>query len=205
MTKEQFIQYINSFPEMVTFFDQEGHMHTIQEWHQWTFNGSPPSPNAITQNFSLNETKFKQDLAQYGKLNVCVELMFLLQAIRFELGEAITITSFNRNEAKQAELQKNPNYKAAGTSPHVYFMAADIVPASVIKAKTTADKTRAIKAAAERIWPIIRKRGGRMGVDQYIANGQHFIHIDMCPVFFGPGKLINEGAMPPPWKISQRW
>lgn len=163
----------------------DGSYITLEQWQKkYGLSG-----NQIGKYFSLREQRFQDDLGLYGELIVCEPLMRLLDFIREDVGHALTINSFNRDEKKQEQL-KEDGFRAATVSPHVYKVAADID--TITKEQTRAMARRAIELGKKN--NIIC----RVGSEQYIAQGQTFVHVDVAPMYYGVGKPF-EAKCPHPY------
>ena len=173
-----------------------------------------PHPTApkLGKFFSANERKFQDDLRRYGSLIVCEELIQVLDSFREEVGEVVTVTSFNRDDKKQAELNDNPAYKAATYSPHVVKLAADITTASLIALATEPRLRKVLITIMTNYYVPTLKRVAkelgiriRIGYKQYLDNGQQFIHLDVCPEYFGKGHIWYDRPHPSPWGQEITW
>ncbi len=173
--------------ENVHVLTTEGTYITLEEWQErYGISG-----NQIGKFFSLRERRFQDDLELYGTLVVCEPLMRVLDALREDVGHPLHINSFNRDQAKQMRL-KQAGFRTATNSPHVVKMAADVDTFSV-------EQTRALARRAIEVG----KRLGisvRVGSEDYIAIGQSFVHIDVCPMYFKPGKPFHNVAHPFAWQ-----
>lgn len=150
----------------------------------------------IAKHFSYTEPKFTQDIQDYDELIVCEPLMMLLDAVREAKGMPIFINSFNRDKAKQESLHER-GYKAAIFSPHVAKMAADVD--TLNDAETVYIANLALGCAK------LMGIRARVGFKQYMENGQSFVHIDVCPEYYAPGKPFNHIFHPPAWETEMSW
>ena len=142
------------------------------------------------------DRKLAQDLPEYGELIICEPLMRWMDAFREEVGEPVHVNSFNRSRAKQLALIK-AGYKAALVSPHEKKMAVDIDTRSVGQTRTYA---RIARTVAKRLNIKIR-----IGSETYIKNGQTFIHVDVCPEYFGIGEPYEHQSHPIHWENESNW
>lgn len=167
---------------------------SLSEWQK--LYGLQVGSFQIGHNFSAKEPKFQEDLANYGVLYVNELLIRVLDAAREKWGRPLIVNSFNRNAEKQAAL-KAQGLKAATHSPHVVYLAADIDTNSVQESRGLA---KIIRAAAVQLGIKIR-----IGVEQYISVGQTFVHVDVCPEYYGPGKPRASHPHPAAWNEPIKW
>ena len=150
----------------------------------------------ITKNFSASEKRFQEDIVLYGECNICIPLFDVLQRYRELKGKPVNINSLNRDRKKQQALLKQ-GFRAAKVSPHEYFLAADI---------DTADAAETVSSV-----PIMRQASKEVGVkirigwQDYIKGGQSFIHVDVCPEYFGKNKIWNHVPHPVQWENENEW
>lgn len=148
----------------------------------------------ISKNFSLEgDGKLK---SPSGIFLMSETLIDLLQAFRENLGKPVVINSGFRTQQDQNELIKN-NSGAAKVSPHVHGMAVDIDTTSFEQSKQYAALLR--KTAAQKGIKI------RIGLMQYIKLGSTFVHVDVCPEYFGHKKPYSGGIFPKEWKTERSW
>ena len=95
----------------------------------------------------------------------------------------------------QALIQQG--FRAAKVSPHEFFLAADV---------DTADAADTINSV-----PIMREAAKELGIkvrigwQDYMKQGQSFIHVDVCPEYFGKGKVWNHVTHPVQWESVSEW
>lgn len=150
------------------------------------------SGDQIGKYFRLRERRFSLDLELYGALHVCEPLMYVMDLTRKRWGRPIIVNSFNRNEAKQAELRA-AGLRAAVTSPHVVYLAADLDTTSK---EETRELAHTLLQAARDL-----KIKVRIGYTQYLAEGSTFVHVDVCPEYYAPGSPRHEQPHPSAWEI----
>jgi len=143
--------------------------------------------DTLSANFRVSEFECE------GELLLSEILIDYIQTIRYRWGKSIKINSGYRSEKKQKAL-KAQGYKTAANSPHVVGMAADLDTTS--KAETEALFALIRQLAAAGKWDI------RIGYKQYLAAGQTFIHLDVCPSYYAKGKPLHETPHPQAWEIS---
>lgn len=173
---------------------RDGSSVSLDDWQKKY--GLHVGSDNIGKHFSLDEDRFKADIKLYGELVVNELLITVLDAFREEVGVPVTLNSFNRDIAHQLELKKK-GFKAATTSPHVVKMAADI------DTKSPEQTREWVKVLLE----VGRKLGIsiRVGYEQYLAAGQTFIHVDVCPEYYGKGKPFSKHQHPPVWESKITW
>lgn len=165
----------------------QGNYITLEEWQK---KYEIPE-GKVGKFFSLREQRFQDDIVLYKTLVICEPLMRVLDALREDVGHALHLNSFNRDQTKQNQLKKD-GFRAATYSPHVVKMAADVDTITIEQSRALAK--RAIEVAKKLGIPI------RVGVEEYIPKGQTFIHIDVTPVYFRPGKPFANVDHPKAWE-----
>lgn len=168
---------------------------SLEEWQKEY--GLEVGSTQIGRNFSYTERKFALDLKEYGMLVVCAPLMKVMDAYREAANEAVNVNAYNRNEAKQQALIDSGNRGAASTSPHVYKLAVD---ADTRDAEHTKKNVPILKQAARALGIPIR-----VGWKSYAAEGKSFIHFDVCPLYYAPGRPRHNEPHPPVWEIENEW
>lgn len=146
--------------------------------------------------FSLREKRFSKDIELFGGLVICCPLMRLMDEYRSLLGKPVSINSFNRTEEYQEELRRR-GFKAAKNSPHVVKMAADI---NTHSKKQTEEGVLVLRKAAKKLGIKCR-----IGWRQYMNAGSTFIHVDVCPMYYAPGKPFHGNDHPKVWEIETEW
>lgn len=147
----------------------------------------------IGEYFSCTEKKFKQDLADYGKLYVSELLIRVADEVRRRWGKPLCVNSFNRNDAKQAAL-KASGARAATTSPHVVYLAMDLDTTSV-------EESRKLAALILKVGKELGIKV-RVGFEDYIAEGQTFVHFDVTPEYYGKGRPRCKTPHPKAWEVA---
>lgn len=160
--------------------------------------GLPVGSTMIGLCFSYEESKFQQDLKDYGKLIVCAPLIKVIDKYRELIRESVTINSFNRSAQKQEQLRL-AGFRAAKTSPHEEKMAADCD--TVSESDTLKKKEKMLEAGSLLKIPI------RVGFQQYLDNDpqQTFIHVDVCPLYYAPGRPRHSDPHPIQWEKQITW
>lgn len=167
---------------------------TLEQW-QLRY-GLKAGSSQIGKYFDATESKFAEDIQRYKQLVVNEPLMRLMDHFRETLNKPVSVNSYNRDEKKQAELSSK-GFESAKYSPHVVKMAVDIDT-------TSPDQSRS--------WGMIMKRcaielgiKARVGVELYIKKKQTFIHVDVCPEYYAPGKPFNKNFHPVQWEKVITW
>lgn len=178
----------------ITVILKSGQIITLPEWQK--VRGY--TDTQIGRYFSYTEPRFAKDLQLYGKLVLNEMLMDLLDRYRELLGEPVYLNSFNRNQEKQDQLHKD-GHKAATVSPHVHFMAADCPAMSI---PDVHKKVELFRQAAKDLNMAIR-----IGYRTYYTGKpvSTFVHVDVCPEFFAPGKPYNGQKHPWEWEVVCEW
>ena len=150
----------------------------------------------IGKYFSVSESRFQEDIRLYGEVVICDLLFRVLNRYRELKGEPVKLNSLNRDRKKQEQLLKD-GFRAAKTSPHEYFLAADV---------DTKDQSDTILSV-----PIMRQAAKDLGIkvrigwQDYLKAGQSFIHVDVCPEYFGKGKVWSQNSHPVQWSTQNEW
>jgi hypothetical protein len=186
-----------------------GEYINLDAWQQKY--GLPVGSDQIGKHFSLQESRFRRDIDEYGKLIVSEPLMIVADKVRELWGHPISFSSFNRNEKKQAELRADPatRHLRAETSPHVVKLAADADMA------TRADVlafVQVLRQAADQVHVMIR-----IGYKEYLKQSEKveaetgeketwtFVHFDVCPEYYRKGRVWHGDPHPIPWEFEIVW
>jgi hypothetical protein len=180
--------------EKVKVVLRDGSEITLPEWQK--MYGLTPYSNSIGKYFSLSEVRFERDLEIYGELVVNELLMMVLDGFREAVDVPVCLNSFNRNKERQAELRKEVK-GAAKYSPHEVKLAADI---DTEDEHQTREWVKTLKQVASILGIKIR-----IGYKQYLEDGSTFIHVDVCPEYFAPGKPWNKTFHPVQWEREIEW
>lgn len=149
----------------------------------------------IGKYFSYRESRFMQDIEEYDQLVVCAPLMIVLDQYREFKGRYVKVNSYNRTEEKQQSLRER-GFRAAKFSPHVVKMAADVD--TYTRKETIEDANLILEASEMHQIPV------RLGFAKYLEIGQTFIHVDVCPFYYGPGGALHQsGDYPAVWEYKQ--
>jgi hypothetical protein len=203
---------------------RDGSQIRLSDWQ--SLYGLRPYSNNIGRHFSLTEAKFAQDLNDYGELIVHELVMRVLDAYREAMNQPVPVNSFNRSKAKQVELTAH-GYRTATFSPHEvhkendkFLHGATAVDADTpgiddlkknrpdvsrdelwkVAVKINRESVRILKEVANKLKIIIR-----IGNEEYLEKGQTFIHFDVAPEFYAPGKPWNKFPHPAAWEKKTTW
>lgn len=207
--------------EKVKVMLRDGSMVPLSNWQERY--GLTLNSNQIGKYFSVSESRFQRDIVDYGELVVNEFLIRVLDGYRQAIGHPVIINSFNRNEVKQAQLRKG-GFRAALHSPHVVKLAADVdTPGYLDLAqkhgynavlRTAELEKQLVKEAAQINYEsaITMKQVAnalnikvRIGHKQYLKVGQTFIHVDVCPEYYAPGKPFHHIDHPLAWEEQITW
>lgn len=180
--------------DKVFILKPDGSEITLAQWQQE--NGYEVGSARIAKHFWFTESKFMQDIQDYGKLVVCELLMKVADKYRDMKSAPVRVNSFNRSKAKQQKLL-NGGFKAAAVSPHEFFLAID---ADTDTEQETRLNAAMIREAAKQLGIKVR-----IGFEQYLADKMTFIHFDVCPEYFAKGKPWHHIKHPVQWEIENQW
>lgn len=185
---------VNKHHTKVFVLKPDGSEIPIAQWQQE--NGYEVGSAHIAKHFWFTESKFMQDIQDYGKLVVCELLMKIADKYRDMKSAPVRVNSFNRSKAKQQKLLKG-GFKAAAVSPHEYFLAMD---ADTDTEQETRLNAAMIREAAKQLGIKVR-----IGFEQYLADKMTFIHFDVCPEYFAKGKPWHHIKHPIQWETENQW
>lgn len=123
-------------------------------------------------------------------------LIQVMDQARILKGAALNVNSLSRTPARQKELIAEGK-RAAAKSPHVVYMAADLDTVSVDDTKKLVDY---LKQSAKMLGYKIR-----IGWRKYIPDGNTFVHVDVCPEYYAPGKPYHNNPHPIEWETIMEW
>lgn len=198
----------------VIIVKRDGTEETLEQW-QLRYGLEVGSDN-IGVFFSLREDKFQQNLRDYGVLVVNELLIRFMDGYRAMTDVPTVVNAFNRNDAKQQAL-RHSGFRAATYSPHVVKMAGDLDTPGIDDLKEEFPKLskselweRAVKINRHRVElakQVSKKLGIkiRIGSEQYLKDGNTFIHVDVCPEYYAPGKPFHDQKHPVQWESELRW
>ena len=171
-----------------TIITKQGEFIPLNQWQ--ALYGLEVGSNKIGRHFSIGEAAIHDG----GKISELV--IRVLDRYRELKGKAVIINSLDRTQAKQEELTA-AGYRTATFSPHVVGMAADI---DTLTEQDTYDQVSVIVKAAKLEGIKIR-----LGYHQYLADGNTFIHIDVCPEYYASTKPFYMHSHPKPWENTIVW
>ena len=123
-------------------------------------------------------------------------LIQVLDQARIIKGKPVSLNSLSRTQTRQEELIAEGK-RAAATSPHVVYMAADTDTTS---AEETKQFVKQLKEAAQMLGFKIR-----IGWKKYIQDGDTFVHVDVCPEYYAKGKPYHHKPHPAAWEVEMEW
>ena len=185
---------VNKHHTKVFILLPDGSEIPLEQWQQE--NGYEVGSARIAKHFWFTESKFMEDIQNYGKLVVCESLMKIADKYRDMKAAPVRVNSFNRSRAKQLSLIDG-GFKAAAVSPHEYFLAMD---ADTDTEQETRLNAAMIREAAKQLGIKVR-----IGYEQYLAGKMTFIHFDVCPEYFSPGKPWHSIKHPIQWETENQW
>lgn len=144
----------------------------------------------IGRYFNIGEPNFKSGLT------ISEAIIRVLDVIRFIRDQPTNVNSLDRTAAYQKQLREQ-GYRAATYSPHVVKMGADI---DTISNEDTYDLLDVIDEASDILGYTIR-----IGWKGYMKSGQTFVHIDVCPMYYAPGKVWHNKQHPIQWENKSEW
>jgi len=148
--------------------------------------------------FKFTEEQFMKDLGRYGKLVVCAPLMKVMDKYRELIDEPVKVNAYNRDHAKQLELIA-AGLRAAKQSPHEEKMAVDM---DTLTEEGTYIRVAKLRQASKAVGIPVR-----IGFKDYLAQEpqQTFIHLDVCPLYFGKGMPRHYDPHPIQWESQIEW
>lgn len=171
-----------------SFILKDGTTVNLPKWQE--IYNIPADQIHIGKHFSIGEKAIKDGGTIAGILIV------LIDKYREAKGVPVIFNSLDRTQKQQDGLRAS-GYRAATSSPHVVCMAGDLD--TVSKEDTKASVTLLRKVANELNIKI------RIGYKTYMADGNTFIHVDVCPEFFAPGKPFHDHPHPIQWETPMTW
>lgn len=199
---------------MIKIITKEGTEISLIEWQQCY--GLEVGSKSIGVFFSIDEDEFQDNIRDYGKLVVNELLIRFMDGYRALTDSPAIVNSFNRNDTKQLSLNDR-GLRAAKFSPHVVFMAVDLDTPGINELKKEFPKLsdsqlweRAVKINRHRVilaLEVAKKLGIKMrfGSEQYLKDGNTFIHADVCPEYYAPDKPFHHHIHPIQWESELRW
>jgi hypothetical protein len=178
----------------IKILKQTGNTISLYDWQKEY--GLQLGSQHIGKFFKYTEPRFRQDIEQFGELVVCSLLMKVLDAFRAKVGRPVKLNSFNRTQEYQEDLERR-GFKTAKFSPHVVKLACDI---DTDTPEQTRREAKMLIETAKAIGINVR-----VGYEEYLKNGQTFIHVDVCPEYFAKGMVWHELPHPKAWETNAVW
>jgi len=154
--------------------------------------GSPQ----IADHFRIGEMNRHRKSVIRNGFTISSLILDLLDEIREHWGITF-INSFDRTDEEQDKLNDDPNIQAAASSPHVVKLAVDI---DTLNESDTYKLVELIENRAKALNIKIR-----LGYRKYLAKGQTFVHLDVCPMYYAPGMPWHGKEHPEVWEVEARW
>jgi len=165
-----------------------GQKISLAEWQE--LYNLPAGSKQIGKFFSIGEHSI------YDEGFLAAPLIMVLDKYRELKGKPVVINSMYRTQRHQDNLNA-AGYRTATTSPHVAGMAADVDTTSE---RDTYDSVSLLVKAAKQLGIKIR-----LGYHAYLADGNTFIHVDVCPEYYAPGKPYYGQDHPTQWERAIVW
>lgn len=195
--------------EKIRILTLKGDYISLDEWQKKY--GLVVGSTQIGKYFTLTESRFFRDLQEFGSLTIAEPHMIVADKARELWGHPLTFSSYNRTQEKQDELRAEPGTAGlrAEVSPHVVKLAGDIDLKTRLEVIAFVP---VLMAAAVAVHVKIR-----VGFRQYLdkgaevekATGQKdtwtFVHFDVCPEYYAPGKPWHNKPHPKVWEIETSW
>ncbi len=144
----------------------------------------------IGRYFNIGEPSF------LNGLTLSEGVIRLLDVIRFIRNRPTIVNSLDRSRRKQQELISK-GFRAAKFSPHEVKLAVDI---DTVSEEDTKELVDIIEEAAEILGYQVR-----MGYMDYLEDGNTFVHVDICPMYYRPGKPWHNDKHPKVWEAENKW
>lgn len=161
---------------------------TLQEW-QRMYNLTVGS-SKIGRFFDIGEPGFRDGLT------ISEGVIRMLDVTRYIRNKVTNINSLDRSKEDRARLIRE-GYQPAENSPHEWFLAADI---DTVSESDTMELVDCLYEAADILGYQIR-----LGYKKYLKQGNTFVHMDICPMYFRKGKVWNENKHPIQWEYELEW
>lgn len=127
---------------------------------------------------------------------IAAPLIQVMDQTRILKGAPLNVNSLSRTLTRQQELIAEGK-RAATNSPHVVYMAADLDTVSV---EDTNKLVKYIKDASKMLGIKVR-----IGWNKYIPDGDTFVHVDVCPEYYAPGKPYDHTPHHKAWETVMEW
>lgn len=127
---------------------------------------------------------------------IAAPLIQVMDQARILKGAPLNVNSLSRTLTRQQQLIAEGK-RAATNSPHVVYMAGDLDTVSV---EDTKKLVKHLKDAAKMLGFKVR-----IGWKKYIPDGNTFVHVDVCPEYYLPGKPYHHKPHPIEWETVMEW
>jgi hypothetical protein len=187
----------------VVVINRAGQPISLEQW-QKEYN-LPQGSTKISKYFDMKEDRFQKDIQMYGKVIINELLFRVADQFREDVGHPQTINALNRNQDHQNTLHAQ-GFRTATHSPHLVkedrsgisgAFALDVDTAS--NEQTDKEVVILVRAARKLAIKI------RIGWQEYKAVNMTFIHYDVGPEYYAPGKPWNHITHPLAWEKESRW
>lgn len=165
---------------------ENGQVIDLATWQE----GRGLPADKLSKNFQVAEFVDVND----GSLLISEVLIDFLQVLRDKTGTPVKVSYKGgyRTESTQKGMQAT-NSNAATNSPHVKGMAGDVDRPTI---KSTREFAKLALETAKEIGI-----GIRVGYLDYLSKGQSFVHIDVCPEYYGMDGPYVPSKFPAAWSI----
>lgn len=165
----------------------DGTLVTIKQWQQIYGVDS----DKIGEYFSLNEPVFTNT-------NYCIsELTIRVADLWREISGTPKRINHMYRTTTQGKDMKQRGLPVADTSPHMFGMAMDV---DTKTKQETRREVENLRKAAKQLGIKIR-----VGYRKYLTMGMTFIHFDVCPEYFCPGKPFHHINHSRFWEMTNTW
>lgn len=166
---------------------------SVIELRKWQYEVYPAltASNKVSPHLSIKELSFQNEF-EMSELTIDV-----FEIIREKWGNPLAINAAWRTKEHQADLRKR-GYRAAMISPHEYGYALDLDTTSPAE---TMQLLKVIRAVKNYYCPFIR-----IGWEDYLKDGNTFIHFDIAPFYHRPeGIFYDTKKYPVQWQTAGEW
>jgi hypothetical protein len=196
--------------DKVKIVDRQGVVITLEQWQKRY--GLKISSTQIGKYFSYTESRFRNDIRLYGEVYVNEPLIRVLDQWREDLNESVNLNAFNRDQKHQDELTTQ-GFRTATFSPHVVIKEKGIYRHGGF----AADKDTSSHEQTNREVLVLAQSAKKVGIKirygykdyqkptKLAPQGQTFIHVDVGPEYYAPGKPWNKFSHPVQWEKELVW
>ncbi len=195
---------------LVKIVDRQGIVISLEEWQKRY--GLQIGSTKVGKYFSYTEERFRNDIRLYGEVYVNELLIRVLDQWRMDLGYSSTLNALNRNDEKQKSLTAK-GFRTAVFSPHVVIKKEGVYRHGGF----AADKDTNTHAQTNSEVSILKESAKKVDIKVRIGykdyqlptklapQGQTFIHVDVGPEYYAPGKPFNKFLHPVQWEKELVW